>query len=419
MTRFVGHGRSEVTLPEELVSVEDHLSGILNALPEAEPIELRLVDALGMVLSDDLVSDVELPAFANSAMDGYAVVASDLVDATQESPTQLPVVGEVLAGAGDLPVVSSGRVVRIMTGAPVPPGADAVVPVEMTSGGRSQVAFHRSVAPGSNVRAPGEDLQVGQGLVSAGRRLSPADVALLSAAGVTRVRCLPPPRVVVLSSGDELVRADHQPLPGQIRDSNGPMLSALVRAAGGVPFSTGIVPDDRKALAHAFDTNSGHADLFVCTGGASAGTRDLIPDVLASLGDSVAVKVAMKPGMPQVRGRVGRVPVVGLPGNPVSAFVSFEVFARPAIRKLQGRRDVARPTITAIAGEPLTAPPHKRGYVRVSLSREAGRWVATPTGAQGSNLITSIARADALAVVPEDVTEIEKGDEVVVQLLVE
>ncbi len=419
MTRFVGHGRAEVTTADELVSVEDHLAGILDALPVAEPIELRLVDALGLVLADDVIGEVQLPAFANSSMDGYAVVAGDLVDATSERPTQLPVVGEVIAGEQDLPVVSSGRVVRIMTGAPLPPGADAVVPVEVTSGGRAQVAFHAPVAPGANVREPGEDLQPGQALASAGRRLSPADVALLAAAGITRVHCLPPPRVVVLSSGDELVRADHDPQPGQIRDSNGPMLSALVRAAGGVPFSTGIVADDRKALAHAFDTNSGHADLFVCTGGASAGTRDLMPDVIASLGQATSVKVAMKPGMPQIRGRVGKVPVIGLPGNPVSAFVSFEVFARPAIRRLQGRRDVARPTVAAVAGETLHAPPHKRGYVRVGLSRQDGRWVATPTGPQGSHLVTSIARADGLAVVPEDVTEITKGDEVVVHLLVE
>jgi len=419
VTRFVGQGRSEVTLADELVPVEDHLAGILDGLPVAEPIELRLVDALGLVLADDVVSEVELPAYRNSAMDGYAVVAGDLVDASQEFPTQLPVIGEVTAGMQELPVISSGRVVRIMTGAPLPPGADAVVPVELTSGGRSQVAFHTPIEVGQNVREPGEDLEVGTPLVSRGRRMSAADVALLAAAGVTRVHCLPPPRVVVLSSGDELVRADDEPSIGQIRDSNGPMLAALVRAAGGVPFSTGIVRDDRKALMHAFDTNTGHADLFVCTGGASAGTRDLMPDVIAALGEAVAVKVAMKPGMPQIRGRIGQVPVIGLPGNPVSAFVSFEVFARPAIRRLQGRRDVARPTVTAAAGEPLTAPPHKRGYTRVRLSRDDGRWIARPTGAQGSHLITSIARADGLAVVPEDVTEIAPGEQVTVQLLVD
>jgi molybdopterin molybdotransferase len=419
MTRFVGHGRSEVTVADELISIEAHLDAILDSLPTPEPIELRLVDALGMVLSDDVHSDTEIPSFANSAMDGYAVVAADLSEARTAAPVRLPVVGEVVAGTAELPVVSSGRVVRIMTGAPLPPGADAVVPVETTSGDNSQVGFHRPTEPGSNVRSPGEDVHPGQRLAVGGRRLTPAVVALLASAGVTRVRCLPPPRVVILSSGDELVRPEDTPAPGQIRDSNGPMLSALVRAAGGVPFSTGIIKDDRKALRHAFDTNSGHADLFVCTGGASAGTRDLLPDVIASLGTSVAQKVAMKPGMPQIRGRIGGVPVIGLPGNPVSAFVSFEVFVRPAIRMLQGRKDVARPNVTAIAGEPLTAPPHKRGFTRVQLSRDGDAWVATPTGAQGSHLLTSIAFADGLAVVPEHVTEIPAGDEVLVHILVD
>ena len=419
MTRFVGHGRSEVTVADELVSIEDHLDAILDSLPTPEPIELRLVDALGMVLSDDVHSDAEMPAFANSAMDGYAVVAADLSEAQTDAPVRLPVVGEVAAGTAELPVVSSGRVVRIMTGAPLPPGADAVVPVETTSGGSSQVSFHRPTEPGSNVRLPGEDVRPGQRLAVGGRRLTPAVIALLASAGVIRVRCLPPPRVVILSSGDELVRPDDTPGPGQIRDSNGAMLSALVRAAGGVPFSTGIIKDDRKALSHALDTNSGHADLFVCTGGASAGTRDLLPDVIASLGTSVSQKVAMKPGMPQIRGRIGGVPVIGLPGNPVSAFVSFEVFVRPAIRRLQGRKDVARPNVTAIAGEPLTAPPHKRGFTRVRLSRRGADWVATPTGEQGSHLLTSIAFADGLAVVPESVTEIPTGGEVLVHILVD
>lgn len=419
MTRFAGYGRSEVTTAGELISVEEHLDGILELLPSAEPIELRLEDALGLVLTDEVVSDVEVPAFTNSSMDGYAVVAADLNDASVDAPQHLPVVGEVIAGATDLPVVKPGYAVRIMTGAPLPPGADAVVPVELTTGDRTQVSFYSAVAPGANLREPGEDLQPGRSLASAGRRLTPADVALLATAGVTRVHCLPPPRVVVMSSGDELIRADQQPRPGQIRDSNGPMLAALVRATGAVPFSTGSVADDHKALAHAFDSNRGHADLFICTGGASAGTRDLLPDVIDSLGEATSVKVAMKPGMPQIRGRVGDVPVIGLPGNPVSAFVSFEVFARPAIRKMQGRRDVARPTVTAIAGETLFGPPHKRCYVRVGLSRQQGRWVATPTGPQGSHLVTSIALADGLAVVPSDVDEIAKGDEVVVQLLVE
>jgi molybdopterin molybdotransferase len=419
VTRFVGHGRTEVATPEELVTVEDHLADILRLLPRPEAIELRLMDALGLVLAEDVVSEVTLPSFPNSAMDGYAVVAADLDGATVDSPVNLSVVGEVLAGADSLPAVSPGRVVRIMTGAPLPAGADAVVPVETTSGGQGQVAFHRAAEVGDNVRAPGEDLTPGQPLVAAGRRLGPADVGLLSAAGVTRVTCYPPPRVVVMSTGDELVPATQEPGPGRIRDANGPMLAAMVRTAGGIPFSAGIVPDDRKALMHAFDTNRGHCDLFVCTGGASAGTRDLLPDVIGAMGEVQTAKVAMKPGMPQIVGRIGDTPVLGLPGNPVSAFVSFEEFVRPAIRRLQGRRDVQRPTVQARATEPMSSPQHKRSFLRVRLGREGSGWVCSQTGAQGSHVISSIAQADGLAVVPEDVTEVAVGDVVRVQLLVD
>jgi molybdopterin molybdotransferase len=419
VTRFTGHGRAEVTTADELTSVEDHLAAILESLPTPEPIELRLMDALGLVLAEDVVSRVTLPPFPNAAMDGYAVVAADLADASVEHPVELPVVGEILAGADSLPAVSPGRVVRIMTGAPLPSGADAVVPVETTSGGQSQVAFHRTAEAGLNVRSPGEDLSPGQPLVDKGRRLAPPDVGLLSAAGVTRVTCYPPPRVVVMSTGDELVAATEEPGPGRIRDANGPMLTAMVRAAGGIPFSAGIVPDDRKALMYAFDTNRGHCDLFVCSGGASAGTRDLLPDVIGAMGEVSTAKVAMKPGMPQILGRIGDTPVLGLPGNPVSAFVSFEEFVRPAIRRLQGRRDVQRPTVYATAAEPMSSPPHKRSFLRVRLAREGTGWVASPTGAQGSHVITSIARADGLAVIPENVTQVAPGDEVRVQLLVD
>ncbi|MEX2562598.1 MAG: gephyrin-like molybdotransferase Glp [Nitriliruptoraceae bacterium] len=419
MSGFVGHGLDEVTPADQLVGVEDHLAGILEMLPALEAISLRLVDALGLVLAENVASPVSVPAFANSAMDGYAVMSADLALASRETPITLVVDGEIPAGAQSVPQVDHGRTVRIMTGAPIPPGADAVVPVELTVGDLVHVSFHTPVNAGMHVRRPGEDIRPGQPLMAAGRRISSADIALLAAAGVTRITCVPPPRVVVMSTGDELVRAEDEVPLGKIRDSNGPMLSSLVRAAGGLPYSAGIVPDDRKALMNAFDTNSGHADLFICTGGASAGTRDLIPAALESLGEVTTAKVAMKPGMPQIRGRVGDVPVIGLPGNPVSAFVSFEVFARPAIRALQGRRDVARPMVTAIATAPLFAPLHKRGYSRVTLRREGATWLATPAGAQGSHIITSIAQADGLAIVPEHVTEIPEGGRVVVHLLVD
>jgi molybdopterin molybdotransferase len=416
---FVGHGRHDVVTPQEMTSVEDHLTALLELLPHPDPFELRLLDAVGLVLAETVVSEVSLPAFPNSAMDGYAVVAADLDGASVEQPVMLPVVGEVVAGAGDVPEVSSGRCVRIMTGAPLPVGADAVVPVETTSGGTGQVAFHRAYAAGSNIRRVGEDLTPGQPLVAAGRRITPADVALLANAGHTRIPCNPPPRVVVLSTGDELVPADETPGPGQIRDGNGPMLAALVRQAGGTPFSGGIVRDDRKALMYALDSNLGHADLVLCTGGASAGTRDVLSDVIGALGEVTTHKVAMQPGMPQILGRIRDVPIVGLPGNPVSAFVSFEVFVRPALRTMQGRRDIARPRVRAVVTEAMTSPPGKRSYLRVRLAHADGRWTAAPTGAQGSHLVSSVALADGLAIVPEDVTEVVAGTQLDVQLLVD
>jgi molybdopterin molybdotransferase len=416
---FVGRGQDEVTPADQLIPVEEHLEAILAMLPTPEPIELRTADGLGLILAETATCSVSLPSTDNSAMDGYAVVADDLTTASRAEPVRLVVSGEVVAGSSELPTVARGACVRIMTGAPIPPGADAVVPVEVTVDDEDGVEFHLPVRAGEHIRRAGEDLVPGQELVAAGRRISPADVALLSAAGISRVVCLPAPRVVIMSTGDELVPADREPAPGRIRDSNGPMLAAMVRATGGIPFVTGAVPDDHAALTEAFESNLGHADLFVCTGGASAGTRDLLADVIGALGEVQAVKVAMRPGMPQIRGRIGSTPVIGLPGNPVSSFVSFEVFVRPAIRALQGRRDVHRPTVVARAAEPLRAPAHKRGYLRVRLARDGASWSVRPTGAQGSHLITSIAQADGLAVVPEALTEVRVGDEVRVMLLVD
>jgi molybdopterin molybdotransferase len=421
MSGFVGRGQDEVTPAGQLTPVDAHLEAILAMLPTPEPIELRTADGLGLILAETATCQVLLPAEDNSAMDGYAVVADDLVAASREQPVRLAVVGEVVAGSDDPPTVARGTCVRIMTGAPIPPGADAVVPVELTvaEDDGATAVFHLVPRDGDNIRRAGEDLVPGRELVAAGRRIAPADVAILSAAGVSRLVCIPAPRVVIMSTGDELVPAEREPGPGHLRDSNGPMLAAMVKATGGVPFVTGAVPDDHAALTEAFESNLGHAELFVCTGGASAGTRDLLADVIGELGEVEAVKVAMRPGMPQIRGRIGSTPVIGLPGNPVSSFVSFEVFVRPAIRALQGRRDVHRPTVVARASEPLHAPAHKRGYLRVRLSREGNGWAVRPTGAQGSHLITSIAQADGLAIVPEAVTEVNVGDEVRVMLLVD
>lgn len=416
---FQGLGRREVVRPDELTPVDDYLDFILARVPGSHPIRMRSQDSLGLVLGQDLVADEPLPGFANSAMDGYAVVSSDTTGATVESPVTVRVVGEVAAGAREMPVVHPGTAVRIMTGAPVPPGADAIVPVEQTSGGRDGVQLHVEVEPGRHVRRVGEDVQPGQRLLAAGRRIGAADVAMMAATGHAHVDVYPAPRVVVISTGDELVPAEQRPAPGQIRDSNGPMLAAQVRQAGGVPFMVSQIADSHHDLVDAFDTNLGHADLFISAGGVSAGAHDHLRDVLASMGEVHPFKVAMKPGMPQAFGLVRGIPVLALPGNPVSAFVSFEVFARPVIRALQGRRDRGRPVVRAVLAEPIRTPANKRTYVRVRLQREEKRWVATPLAGQGSHQLAGLVRADGLAEVPSQVRTLEAGDRVAVHLLVD
>lgn len=416
---FPGAGKAQLTDASELLSVDTYQEHIRARLPSLEPIELRATDALGLVLDEPVSAREPMPAFANSAMDGYALVAQDVAAASPSEPAVISLAGEVAAGASELPTVESGAAVRIMTGAPLPPGADAVVPVEFTREQGATVLVHQPVAAGAHIRDVGEDVTAGQRLLARGHRLRPADVGLLAAVGVPRVRCLPAPRVVIVSTGDELVPAEQVPAPGQIRDANGPMLAALVRQAGALPFQAGIVGDDRKALMYAFDSNLGHADLIVATGGVSAGVYDLVREVLETLGDVQSFKLAMKPGMPQVFGSIAGVPVFGLPGNPVSSFVSFEVFVRPAIRALQGRRDTTRPTVTARFTEEVTTPPHKRTFLRVRLQRTPEGWQATPTGSQGSHVITSVVRADGLADIPAEVTTLAAGDTATVHLLVE
>ena len=349
---FEGGGRGQVLDPTELVSVDEYRHYTSSRLPDPDPIELRSADALGLVLAEDVLSEESLPSFPNSAMDGYAVVATDTTGATEDAPVTLTVTGEVAAGASELPNVAPGQAVRIMTGAPVPPGADAIVPVEVTRAGAGDVAILHAAEPGDHVRTVGEDVRPGQGLLRAGHRIRPADVGLLAAVGRSRVVCYPQPRVVILTTGDELVPAEHQPGPGQIRDANGPMLAALIRQAGAVPFSAGIVADDRQALHDAFDSNLGHADLFVASGGVSAGLYDLVREVIGSLGEVRGLQGRDEArDAADLRPRSMRSRCSPCPGNPVSTFVSFEVFVRPALRQLQGRRDTARPTVRATLSE--------------------------------------------------------------------
>lgn len=420
MSGFVGKGRAEIVTADELTPFDDYRRDVLAAVEPLDTMEVRVGDALGLVLAEDVVATEPLPGFANSAMDGYALLAADVGDATVEEPVELEVVGEAAAGHVAGRAVERGTAIAVMTGGELPTGADAVVPVERTSSPRDgRVAVHVPAEPGDNIRPVGQDVAVGTTVIEQGVRIGPAHVGLLAALGHHLVAAVPSPRVVVVSTGDELVPSSRAPGPGQLRDSNGPMLRALVRAAGAEAFPAPLVGDDRRRLGRTLDEATGHADLIVTSGGVSAGAHDHLESVVGQLGEVAAHKVGMRPGMPQLLGRIHDTPLIGLPGNPVSSYVSFELFVRPAIRRLQGRRDLDRPRLRVLLDEPLTGPPDKQHYVRVTLRRRDGRWHARPTGSQGSHVLSSMAACDGLAIVPADVDRIEAGDTAVVIVLAE
>lgn len=427
-------------------SVSDHLDNILRQLKPLEPIELQLLDAQGCVLVEDVTVPVALPPFENSSMDGYAVRTTDTLGATDEHPAVLTVVGDVAAGAGELPTVGPGEAARIMTGAPLPPGAEAVVPVEWTDGGTgsagpadamraasaaplapgAEVRVHRPVDPGQYVRARGSDIAAGELALAAGTVLGPPQIALLAAVGRAAVRVRPRPRVVVLSTGSELVPPGEELAPGTIHDSNSFMITAAARDAGAIAYRVGAVVDEAETFRTTVEDQLIRADLIVTTGGVSVGAYDVVKE---ALGDGIDFRrLAMQPGKPQGFGFMGgesevegepgtaRVPLLALPGNPVSAYVSFELFVRPAIRTLMGVEPVLRYSARAVcAGGVTESPKGKRQFLRGWYDASTGR--VAPVGGAGSHLVKALAHANALIVVPEDTTDVPDGAEVDVVLL--
>ncbi|MET7681859.1 gephyrin-like molybdotransferase Glp [Streptomyces sp. NPDC005423] len=429
--------------PDHLWSVDEHLEDILATVRPLEPIELQLLDAQGCVLVEDITVPVSLPPFDNSSMDGYAVRVADVTGASDEFPAVLTVVGDVAAGGADLLQVGPGEAARIMTGAPLPPGAEAVVPVEWTDGGlgegpvtsmraRSQapegatghVHVYRPAEARAHVRAKGSDVRAGDRALESGTVLGPPQIALLAAIGRGTVRVRPRPRVVVMSTGSELVQPGEQLDDGQIYDSNSFALTACARDAGAIPYRVGAVADDADTLRSTIEDQLVRADLVVTTGGVSVGAYDVVKEALSSVGDEDGPgggvefrKLAMQPGRPQGFGSIGpdHTPLLALPGNPVSSYVSFELFVRPAIRVMMGLGDVhrARTRATLTAERALTSPKGRRQFLRATCAD--GR--VTPVGGAGSHLIAALAHADALIVVPEDTESVEPGTDVEVILL--
>ncbi|MER6515025.1 gephyrin-like molybdotransferase Glp [Nonomuraea sp. NPDC001636] len=384
-------------------SVDAHLAEILATVRPLAPLELELERALGTTLAEDVSSPVPLPPFDNSAMDGYAVRAEDV-------PGTLPVIDDVAAGSDELRAVGPGHAVRIMTGAPMPAGADSVVPVEWTDGGTVSVRINRDVPVGNAIRRAGEDVQAGEVVLKAGAVIGPAQLGIIAGVGRRRVWVRPQPRVVVISTGAELVEPGAPLNRGQIWDSNSFTLTAAVREAGAEGFRAGSVGDDPAVLLDQLDTHLVRADAIITSGGVSMGAYEPVKEALSPLGTVRFEKVAMQPGMPQGFGVLGddRVPIFALPGNPVSSFVSFMLFVRPALDKMRGLPTDTAP-VTAYVTAALRSPSGRRSYLRGVLSSDG---TVAPVHGQGSHQLAALASANALIVVPEDVTEVPGGSEV-------
>ncbi|MDP1818418.1 MAG: molybdopterin molybdotransferase MoeA [Acidimicrobiales bacterium] len=405
-----------------MIPLDEALAHVLERVAPLAPRRVELTKSAGLVLAEAITAPEDVPAFANTAMDGYAVVAADTAGAAAETPVRLPVVGEIAAGHPAQRPLRPGEAMRIFTGAPMPDGADAVVMVERTErlDGGATVAVLVEVASGLHVRSAGDDLRAGDAVFAPGEVVSPGHLGVLAGIGAVDVLVHPRPRVGVLSTGDELVPPGRPLEPGQIRDSNRIALLALVARSGFEPVDLGLVRDDETTIAGAISEGAATCDAVLTSGGVSMGDIDLVRVVLDRLGDMRWMQIAIRPAKPFAFGVVGEraTPVFGLPGNPVSSMVSFELLARPALRRRAGRTDLLRVETPGVAGEAFRrSPDGKVHYVRVVVERGAGGpLVVRSAGAQGSHHLTAMARADGLAVLP-DGDGLAEGDEVHVLLL--
>ncbi len=407
-----------------MLNVDEALARILDQVERLPAEERPIIDVLGLTLAEDIVSTFNIPPHDNVAMDGYAVQAPDIDAATAANPSRLQIIGELPAGVTPKQAVEPGTAIRVMTGAPVPPGADTVVPFEATSelDGAQRVAVLDTIsiydppAAGANIRRAGEDIREGRVVFSKGIELRPAEIGVIASVGLASVKVHRRPRVAILSTGNELLEPGEPIVPGKIYDSNTYSLSALVRKYGGEPVVLGIALDELEDIRARVRAGL-ETDLLLTSAGVSKGDYDVVKDVLAGEGAVEFWQVAIKPGRPMAFGVISGVPHVGLPGNPVASIVAFEQFVRPAMLKMLGRRRLRKPEIEAIFHGRVTNGDNRRCFARVRVVEEDGEMHAYSAGAQGSGVLTSMAYANGLAIVPEALSVAEDGARLKVQMV--
>ncbi len=408
-----------------LLNVDDALKQILNTINPLGNEMVELSAALGRIIAENIVSDSNLPPFPNSSMDGFAVHAADVAQANNQNPISVRVVMDIPAGTMPSRHIQQGEAARIMTGAPLPEGADAVIPVEDTNAQWTQgsdealqksVEINRSLKSGDYVRLAGEDIRNGEQIIAQGTLIRPAEVGLLAAVGRSKIAVIRQPRIAIISTGDELVDVGETLKPGKIRDSNSYTLAALVTVNGGIPIriptARDTLDDVRRRFQEALDQKP---DLILSSAGVSVGAFDVVRTIIDELGKVDFWRINLRPGKPLAFGQVGGVPFFGLPGNPVSAMVTFDVFVRPTLLKLGHRQDQTT-TIEAAVSEDMRSD-GRRSYIRVKLQRAAEGWTAQTTGTQSSGALSSMMLADGLMIIPEDVKFLPAGTKLPIRLL--
>ncbi len=398
-----------------MISVEEALERILAQISPLESSEIPLMSAQGLVLAQDIVVYEDIPPFANSAMDGFALRSQDST-LNNGQPARLHIVGTVAAGYVADRTLQEGEAMHIMTGAPVPPGADAVIQVELTSDDGTWVEVQQEVAQGNNIRPAGEDMHTGQVVIQRGTEIGPWEIGILATLGYAHVSVIRRPRVAILATGDELIDIDKPLSPGKIRNSNSYMLEAMVQRAGIEATRLGVAQDTVESLREKFREATTY-DLILTSGGVSVGDFDLVKDIMTEQGNIDFWRINMRPGKPVAFGSIGNIPLLGLPGNPVSSAVTFELFGFPILRKMQGHTRLFKPQVNVVVEDDIQDRVMRRHYVRAHVEWHDDHFVARTTGNQGSNIMTSLLQANAFLIIPEGGVTVKAGDTIKAMML--